>query len=306
MDAKPRLLELVAEKLRAKHYSLRTEQQYVGWIRRFVLHHGKRHPAEMAAAEIESFLTYLAVHRSVAASTQNQALSAILFLYRYVLEVDLPWLENIVRARRPARLPVVLSHHQVPELLARLDQPFHLVAQLLYGSGLRLLEALRLRVKDIDFDYAQILVRDGKGQKDRATILPRATMHPLRLHLATIKDQHRRAIRRGFGGVELPHALVNKYPRATTAWGWQYVFPAARPSRDPRSGAVRRHHLHETTVQRAVRDAARGVGILSLSARIRCGTPSPRICSSGAMTSAPCRSCSAIRTCAPPKSTLTS
>lgn len=261
MDAKPKLLVQVREKLRTRHYSYRTEQTYVGWIRRFILHYDKRHPAGISGPEVESFLTHLAVDRQVSASTQNQALSAILFLYRQVLEIDLPLLENVVRARRPTRLPTVLSQQTVSALLKQLDGAFALIAKLLYGSGLRLMEALRLRVKDIDFEYAQIIVRDGKGHKDRVTVLPDTVAKPLRVHLLVVREQHETALRRGHGGVELPYALQQKYPKAHVEWGWQYVFPAARPSRDPRSGAVRRHHLHETSVQRAVRQAARTAGI---------------------------------------------
>lgn len=261
MDARPGLLEEVRNKLRAKHYSYRTEQQYVAWIRRFILHNGKRHPREMGGPEVEQFLTHLAVDRRVAASTQNQALAAILFLYRQVLEVDLPWLANVVRARRPARLPVVLSSQDVARLLSQMDGQFRLIAQLLYGSGLRLMETLRLRVKDIDFDYSQIVVRDGKGAKDRVTVLPGATIKPLRAHLLLLRDQHQNAMQRGHAGVELPFALERKYPKAHMEWAWQYIFPAARPSRDPRSGAVRRHHVHESSVQRAVRRAARAASI---------------------------------------------
>lgn len=262
MDARPRLLDLVRAKIRAKHYSYRTEQQYVAWIRRFILYNDKRHPAEMSGPEVERYLTYLAMERQVTASTQNQALAAILFLYKQVLAVELPWLDNVVRARTPQRVPVVLARQEVQALLAELDGQFHLVAQLLYGSGLRLMEALRLRVKDVDFEYAQVVVRDGKGQKDRVTILPDGVVAPLRDHLRRAHAQHEHALQRGFGGVDLPYALAAKYPSATTDWGWQYVFPAARPSRDPRSGAVRRHHLHETSVQRAVRTAARRIGVL--------------------------------------------
>lgn len=262
MEAKPKLLDLVREKLRAKHYSYRTEQQYLAWIRRFIVYHGKRHPAEMAAPEVEQFVSSLAIEHHVAASTQNQALSAILFLYRQALGVDLPWLENIVRARTPVRIPVVLSHQEVQKLLTHLDGQHHLIAQLMYGAGLRLMETLRLRVKDVDFEYSQIVVRDGKGKKDRVTVLAESVVASLQLHLAAVKEQHHRALRRGFGGVALPLALAKKYPHATTAWGWQYVFPAARPCRDPRSGEIRRHHLHETGVQRAVRLAARHAGIL--------------------------------------------
>ena len=261
MDAKPKLLDVVREKLRAKHYSYRTEQQYVTWIRRFILYSDKRHPAQMSAPDVARYLTHLAVERYVSASTQNQALAAILFLYREVLDVNLPWLDNVVRARMPQHVPVVLSRREVQALIAQLDGMLHLIAQLLYGSGLRLMEALRLRVKDVEFEYSQIVVRDGKGQKDRVTILPDGAAAALRSHLQTVRAQHLRALQRGYGGVELPHALAQKYPGAHLDWGWQYIFPAAQPSRDPRSDTVRRHHLHERTVQRAVRVAARRIGI---------------------------------------------
>lgn len=261
MDAKPRLLDQVRGKLRAKHYSYRTEQQYLGWIRRFILYHGKRHPREMSQREVEHFLSYLAAGRRVSASTQNQALSAILFLYRQVLEIELPWLENVVRAKRPVRVPVVLSPEEVADLLCHIDGCFRIIGQLMYGSGLRLMETLRLRVKDMDFSYARIVVRDGKGRKDRVTVLPGTTMDPLRAHLRLVREQHESALRRGYAGVELPFALERKYPNANTDWGWQYVFPSARPSRDPRSGVLRRHHIHETSVQRTVRRAAREASI---------------------------------------------
>lgn len=198
MEAKPRLLEQVRDKLRLKHYSYRTEQQYVGWIRRFILHNGKRHPREMSGPEVERFLTHLATVRRVSASTQNQALSALLFLYREVLGIELPWLENIVRARRAARIPVVLSPEEVAALLCHIDGTFRIIAQLLYGSGLRLMEALRLRVKDIDFAYAQIVVRDGKGKKDRVTVLPESVAIPLRSHLQLVREQHEAALQRGY------------------------------------------------------------------------------------------------------------
>lgn len=262
MEAAPKLLHLVRDKLRAKHYSYRTERQYLSWLRRLILFHDKKHPNEMSASDIERFLTHLAVDLHVSASTQNQALASILFLYRHVLEVDLPWLENVVRARMPVRVPVVLSRAEVQRLLAHIDGQMHLIVQLLYGSGLRLMEALRLRVKDVDFDYAQIVVRDGKGRKDRVTILPDAVVAPLRLHLPLVREQHRRAVERGFAGVDLPDALARKYPNAVTDFGWQYVFPALHASRDPRSSSVRRHHVSEASVQRAVRGAARLAGIL--------------------------------------------
>jgi integron integrase len=262
MDAKPKLLHTVQDRIRAKHYSYRTEQQYLGWIRRFILHHDKKHPAEMGAPEVEQFLTHLAVNGRVSASTQNQALSAVLFLYREVLGVDLPWLGGVVRAHAPSRMPVVLARREVQSLLDLLQGQFHLIGQLLYGSGLRLMEALRLRIKDVDFEYSQIVVRDGKGQKDRVTILPDVVVEPLQQHLALVRDQHERALRHGHGGVELPEALARKYPRAAQSLGWQYVFPAGRASADPRTGEWRRHHVHETSMQRAVRQAARRVGIL--------------------------------------------
>jgi integron integrase len=261
MDAAPRLLDRVRERIRAKHYSFRTEQTYIEWIRRFILFNDKKHPAEMSAPEVEGFLTHLAIEGRVAASTQNQALAAILFLYRGVLEIELPWIENVVRARMPIRVPVVLPRADVQRLIDHLEGEFHLIAQLLYGSGLRLMEALRLRVKDIDFEYSQIIVRDGKGRKDRVTILPDLVVPALQRHLLSVRGSHQRAMKLGFAGVELPDALERKYPNAHTDLGWQYVFPAARPTRDPRISAVRRHHLHETSVQRAVRQAARRAGI---------------------------------------------
>ncbi len=236
MEAK--LLDRVRDKIRAKHYSLRTENAYLGWIRRLILFNDKRHPAEMSAAEIQRFLSHLAVEARVAASTQNQALASILFLYRDVLETELPWIDNIVRARMPVHVPVVLSRSEVQRLLDEIHGEVHLVAQLLYGSGLRLMETLRLRVKDVDFEYSQIVVRNGKGSKDRVTILPDIVVPPLRTQLRAVKNAHEHALEVGFASVELPDALARKYPSAATDLGWQYVFPAARPSRDPRTGAV--------------------------------------------------------------------
>ena len=261
MEAAPKLLDRVRDRIRAKHYSLRTERAYLEWIRRFILFNDKRHPADMSAPEVERFLTHLAIEGRVAAPTQNQALAAILFLYRDVLEIELPWIENVVRARMPIRVPVVLPRADVQRLLDHLEGDVHLIAQLLYGSGLRLMEALRLRVKDLDFEYSQIVVRDGKGRKDRVTLLPEAVVPALQRQLCEVRESHQRAINLGFAGVELPDALDRKYTNAHADLGWQYVFPAARPSRDPRTGAVRRHHLHETSVQRAVRQAARRAGI---------------------------------------------
>lgn len=247
--------------MRKRHLSYRTEKQYVAWVHRYILFHGKRHPAHLGGVHVEAFLSHLAVQRNVAAATQAQALAAVLFLYKRVLNVPLPWLENITRARRPKRLPVVLSRDEVRLWLAQLPDPYWLIACLFYGSGLRLLEALRLRVKDVDLDQRRILVRDGKGSKDRVTVLPAKLVQPMTLHLRLIRDRHAFARTRGFAGVELPHALERKYPRAHLDFGWQYIFPAALPSRDPRSGAWRRHHLHEQTVQRVMRQALRRAGI---------------------------------------------
>jgi len=231
MDAKPKLLDVVRDRIRAKHYSYRTEQQYLAWIRRFILYNDKRHPRDMSAPEVERFLTHLAVERQVSASTQNQALAAVLFLYRDVLEIELPWLQNVVRARMPQRVPVVLPRREVQSLLAELDGQFHLVAQLLYGSGLRLMEALRLRVKDVDFDYAQLVVRDGKGQKDRVTILPDSVLAPLRAHLQGVQTQHRQALDRGYGGVELPFALPRSIPMPKPIGdGSTYFRPPGQPA----------------------------------------------------------------------------
>jgi integron integrase len=261
VDAKPRFLDQVRGRLRTLHYSYRTEQQYLFWIRRFIMFHGKRHPATLGGAEVTSFLTHLAVERQVAAATQAQALAALLFLYRRVLELDLPWLDAVVRARTPKRLPVILTAAEVRAVLGHLQGEYRLIASILYGSGLRLLEGLSLRVKDVDFDFRQIVVRDGKGAKDRVTVLPDSLRDPLRGHLAAVRERHLAAINAGHGGVELPHALARKYPNAHLEWAWQYVFPASQPSRDPRSGAWRRHHVMEETMQRHMKRAVRAAGI---------------------------------------------
>ena len=253
----PRLLDRLRAAVRARHYSLRTEEAYVAWVRRYVVFHGKRHPDELGEAEINAFLTDLAVRRKVSASTQNQALSALLFLYRDVLGKSVESLGDVVRARRPARLPVVLTAAEVKAVLARLEGDARLVATLLYGSGMRLMEALRLRVKDLDFALNQILVRDGKGQKDRRTMLPASLAEPLRQHLANAKSLHDADLRTGLGETWLPDALARKFPAATRQWAWQYVFPAPGLSADPRTGKNGRHHLHESTVQKAVKEAVR-------------------------------------------------
>jgi integron integrase len=256
-----RLLDRVRAALRIRHASLRTEKAYVGWIRRYILFHGKRHPADMGADEITRFLSALAVQRNVAASTQNQALSALLFLYREVLEQELPWLDDIVRAKTPERIPVVLTRDEVQAVLDALDGPPRLVALLLYGAGLRLLEALRLRVKDVDFGRNQIMVRSGKDGKDRVTMLPAAVRRDLPKRLEVVRDQHEADIRAWAGWVELPGALARKYPRAGREWIWQWVFPATRLYLHRETGQRRRHHLHESALQRAVREAVRSTGI---------------------------------------------
>jgi integron integrase len=257
----PRLLDRLRAALRARHYSLRTEQSYVHWVKRFIFFHGKRHPDELGEPEINAFLSSLATDGKVAASTQNQALSALLFLYRHVLEKPFPEMPTLVRARRPARLPVVLTREEVRRVLAHLGGEARLVATLLYGSGLRLMEALRLRVKDLDLTRNEILVRDGKGQKDRVTMLPAALKPDLAAHLRRIRALHEAELASGGGDVHLPDAIRIKYPAAAKSWPWQYVFPAGRESADPRSGEIRRHHLPETLVQRAVKNAVEKAGI---------------------------------------------
>lgn len=257
----PRLLDQVRGKIRLKHYSIRTEQVYVDWIKRFVLHFDKRHPSEMGAREVEAFLTHLAVHGKVAAATQNQAKSALLFLYREILDQDLPWLENVERAKTPKRLPVVLTQAEVQSVLSRLSGTHWLVAGLLYGAGLRIMEALRLRVKDVEFSRGEILVREGKGFKDRVTMLPAAVAVPLKAHLNQVRDLHQQDVAEGFGEVYLPYALDRKYPNAGRDWGWQYVFPSKNRSVDPRSGVVRRHHVQDQAIQRAIRQVVRDAGI---------------------------------------------
>jgi integron integrase len=261
----PRLLDRVRQHLRVRHYSIRTERAYVDWIKRFILFHGKRHPSEMGEAEISAFLTYLAADRNVAASTQNQALSALLFLYQIVLDIKLDWMDDLERVKRPAKVPVVLTQKEVRAVLAQLSGDYRLMAELLYGSGLRLMECLRLRVKDIDFGYNQITVRDGKGFRDRVTILPQRLRKPLRLHLARIKELHAQDLAVGRGKVYLPFALAQKYKSAERSWSWQYVFPAAKLSVDPRSKETRRHHVEEKNLQNAVKMAVQRAKITKLA-----------------------------------------
>jgi integron integrase len=257
----PRLLDAVTERLRVRHYSLRTERAYIAWIRRFILVNDKRHPRDLGVVEVEGFLTSLAVQGNVTPSTQNQALSALLFLYREVLGIDLPWMENVVRAKRPRKLPTVLSRAEVQRLLAYLDGRNWLLASVLYGTGLRLMECLRLRVKDIDFARNEIMVRDGKGAKDRRTVLPQALVEPLHREIERARLLHEEDLLSGFGAVWLPHALARKYPNAPREFGWQYVFPAVARSVDPRDGVERRHHHDDGMLSRALKRARLRAGI---------------------------------------------
>ena len=270
MDAKvvsqdsPKLLDQVRAEIRVRHYSLRTEQTYVDWVRRFILFHDKRHPKEMGAGEVRDFLSHLAVDRNVSASTQNQAKSALLFLYREVLQIQLPWLDEVIAAKTAKRLPVVLTQVETRELLGAMSGTMGLMASLLYGTGMRLMEGLRLRVKDVEFTRREIIVREGKGNKDRVTVLPENLILPLQAHLVKVKALHERDLTAGFGEVYLPSALSVKYPNAAKAWGWQFIFPSPVRSVDPRSGMERRHHVYETSVQRAVREASKLAGIHKL------------------------------------------
>jgi len=265
----PKLLDQVRRAIRLKGYSIRTEEAYVNWIRRFILFHDKRHPQEMGSAEVEAFLSHLVSEKNVAPSTQNQALSALLFLYRNVLKVDLAGAIEPLRAKKRQRVPTVLTPAEVQQVLIHLSGKQLLMAQLLYGSGLRLLECLRLRVKDVDFGYQQIIVRDGKGHKDRVTMLPQSAARSLEVHLQSVRLLHEKDLARGFGAVYLPDALERKFPNANREWLWQYVFPAYRLSTDPRSGVTRRHHYHESTLQKAVRRAAVAA---SVKKRVTCHT----------------------------------
>ncbi|HEY2677830.1 MAG TPA: integron integrase [Steroidobacteraceae bacterium] len=256
------LLEVAKEKMRTRHFAYRTEQIYLYWIRRYVSYHDRQHPRGLGAEGVEKFLSHLAVGAKVGSSTQNQALQALLFLYRHVLDIDLPWLENVTRASRPKHLPVVLTPSEVRAVLAQLDGTPWLVANLLYGSGLRLMESLRLRIKDVIMDRHELIVRDSKGGKDRVTVLPEAIIVALKVHLQKLHvrfEQHRAA---GAPGVSLPTALMRKFPNASTQWGWQYVFPADSYCEDSYSGRPIRHHVHEKGIQRAVQAAVRSAGIL--------------------------------------------
>jgi len=256
-----KLLDRVRWHLRVKRYSIRTETAYVDWIRRFILFHGKRHPETMGETEVAAFLSHLAINRSVAAATQNQALGALLFLYGQVLGRKLESIAGVERVRRPPKVPVVLTRAEARAVLDRLEGDYRLMGELLYGAGLRLMELLRLRVKDIDFGYNQIIVRAGKGMRERRTMLPARLKQPLQLHLARIRELHRHDLARGGGAVHLPFALSRKYPNASKDWRWQYLFPAAKPSVDPRSHEIRRHHVAEKNLQNAVKAALRAAGL---------------------------------------------
>jgi len=258
------LLEQVREAVRTRHYSIRTEEAYIRWIREYILFFDKRHPAELGAKEVSAFVSHLAVNRNVASSTQNQALSALLFLYREVLDLPIGWVEDVERAKRPKRLPVVFTREEVRAVLSHMRAETWLMASLLYGSGLRLMECVRLRVKDVDFAQFQITVREGKGDKDRITMLPPSLVQPLERQLERAKALHEMDVREGFGHVYLPYALARKYPNADREWGWQYAFPARQRSVDPRSGREQRHHIAETALQKAVRVAVKGAGITKL------------------------------------------
>ncbi|WP_035989796.1 integron integrase, partial [Leptolyngbya sp. KIOST-1] len=269
MESRPRkLLDQVRDAIRLKHYSYRTEQSYVGWIRRYILFHNKRHPKEMGSAEVEAFLTHLAVEGHVSASTQNQAFSALLFLYRNVLNQELGVLDT-VRAKRSNYLPTVLTKGEVRSILQNLSGVHGLVIRVLYGSGLRLSEGLSLRIKDLDFAQRQIVARDTKGNESRVTMLPDSLVESLQAHLHKVKRLHQLDLDQGYGSVYLPFALERKHPHADRAWIWQFVFPSTGRSRDPRSGAIRRHHLHESGVQKALKQAVRASGIAK---RIGCHT----------------------------------
>ncbi|MFV0370803.1 MAG: integron integrase [Azonexus sp.] len=257
----PKLLDQLRDRLRLRHYSIRTETQYVQWARRYIIFHDKRHPKDMGAREVEQFLTHLAVEGNVAAATQNQALSALLFLYREMLGVNLPWLDEVVRAKRPARLPVVLTQQEVQAVLGRSEGTYGLMLRLLYGTGMRLMECVRLRVKDVDFARSEIMVRDGKGAKDRVTMLPQRVINDLQSHLQRRRQLYEDDLAKGMAAVYLPHALDRKYTNAENKWGWQYVFVAKGYSVDPRSGAQRRHHVDEKLVQRAMKRAVQEAGL---------------------------------------------
>ena len=257
-----KLLDLYKESLRVRHYSHRTEETYISWVRQYILFHKKRHPREMGVYEINAFITHLASERNVAASTQNQAISSILFLYRNVLEIQLDETALVpIRPTKPKRVPTVLSKTEAQAIIRQMTGVYRIMAQLMYGSGLRLMEVLRLRVQDLDFENRQIVVRDGKGENDRVTMFPEALLEPLRVHLKQVEAQHEQDLLDGFGTVYLPYALERKYPNANREFAWQYVFPAPDLSIDPVTGLKQRHHINETSLQKAVKLAARFIKI---------------------------------------------
>lgn len=259
---KPKLLDLVRDALRTRHYSRNTEKSYCRWIVRYIAFHGMRHPAELGESDVNAFLTHLAVNRNVSASTQNQALSALLFLYRHVLNRPMSQLDGVTRARKSKRVPIVLTREEIQLVLERLEGQNKLIASMLYGTGMRLIECLRLRVQDIDFGRYEITVRSGKGAEDRITMLPERLHEPLRAHLRKVKVIHERDLARGWGRVEMPEALARKYPNAATQWRWQWVFPQQRRWRNPTTGEQGRHHIHPSIVQKAVSEAVRQAGIV--------------------------------------------
>jgi len=258
---KPKLLEQVRDRCRVKHYSIRTEKAYSQWIKRYILYHHKRHPREMGKPEIEAFLSHLAVNRNVTPSTQNLALASILFLYREVLEIKLPWMDDVIRAKKQPRLPVVMTPNEVQRVLANMEGKYWLMASMMYGTGMRLMEVIRLRVKDIDFQRCEITVREGKGGKDRRTMLPDTLIEPLKQLLERVRELHTQDMEQGADSVYLPYALERKYPNAGKELGWQYMFPARKLSTDPRTQLFRRHHLDAKALQRKVKQAVRQSGI---------------------------------------------
>jgi integron integrase len=258
---KPRLLDQVRQRIRTKHYSIRTEESYLNWIRKYIFYHNKRHPKEMGANEINEFLSSLAVKENVSASTQNQALCAIIFLYREILKIEIGEIKGIIWAKKPKRIPVVFTSKEIKEIFKHLAGPKWIMANLLYGSGLRILECLRLRIQDIDFGYKQITVRDAKGSQDRITMLPEIVISPLKEHLQKVKELHEEDLKNGYGTVYLPYAIERKYSKAIYEWNWQYFFPSKNLSIDPRSGRKQRHHIGEMVLSRAIKEAIRRAGI---------------------------------------------
>lgn len=256
-----RLLDQVRNKIRFRHYSIRTEHTYIGWIRRFIIFNDKRHPRNLDKRHLENFLTHLAVERGVAPATQNQALNAILFLYKEVLELELDWLENVVRPKAQEKVPTVFSKPEIQSLFLHLSGQSGLMARLLYGSGMRLMECVRLRVKDIDLEYRTVTVRNGKGNKDRVTVLPDTLIAPIQEQIERVRQRHQADLENGFGEVYMPYALATKYPTASKELAWQYVFPAKKISLDPRSGVKRRHHVDAQILQRAVKRALKDANI---------------------------------------------